>query len=284
MNETEKRRSAPQRRARRRRSSPLILILLCGVVASALLLLLVSIGSYRILLENAEREAALQTLQTVPSVPADLPPVPAAIQESTQVTIPTEADTPVMLSKYEALYQKNNHLFGWLKIEDTVIDYPVMHSPEEAQLYLLVSFDLELDYIGTPFLDGKCTAESDNLILYGNNMEDGSMFHSLLEYQNKDYWQQHPTITFDTLYQEQEFEILAAFPDRVYLKSDTCFKFYQFIDAKDEADFNAAIQYFKDNALYDTGVTAEYGDQLITLVTSAYHTENGRFVVVARKK
>ena len=83
---------------------------------------------------------------------------------------------------------------------------------------------------------------------------------------------------------EGEYEVLAAFYDRVYYTYENCFKFYQFIDAADEADFNNAISNFRSKALYDTGVTAAYGDKLITLVTCAYHVEDGRFVVVARKK
>ena len=78
--------------------------------------------------------------------------------------------------------------------------------------------------------------------------------------------------------------MLAAFYDRVYYQSETCFKFYQFIDAADEEEFHNAIANYCQKQLYDTGITASYGDQLITLVTCAYHVENGRFVVVARKK
>ena len=115
-------------------------------------------------------------------------------------------------------------------------------------------------------------------------MLDGSMFRSLMKYQEKTYWQAHPTIQFDTLYEEGEYEVLAAFYDRVYYTSENCFKFYQFIDALDETDFNEAIANFKSKALYDTGVTAQCGDEFITLVTCAYQTENGRFVVVARTK
>ena len=115
-------------------------------------------------------------------------------------------------------------------------------------------------------------------------MLDGSLFRSRPKYESKSFWQAHPTIHIDTLYEEGEYEVLAAFYDRVYYTYENCFKFYQFIDAADEADFNNAISNFRSKALYDTGVTAAYGDKLITLVTCAYHVEDGRFVVVARKK
>lgn len=114
-------------------------------------------------------------------------------------------------------------------------------------------------------------------------MLDGSMFRSLLKYEQKNYWQAHPTIQFDSLYREGEYEVLAAFYDRVYRQSEDVFKFYQFIDPEGEEDFQQAMENYQKKSLYDTGVTAEYGDQLLTLVTCAYHTANGRFVVVARR-
>ena len=115
-------------------------------------------------------------------------------------------------------------------------------------------------------------------------MPNGTMFRSLMKYEQSTYWKDHPVIVFDTLYQQQEFEVLAAFYDRVYYKTEDVFKFYQFIDPETEEEFNNGIAQFKEKALYDTGITAEFGDQLITLVTCAYHTDNGRFVVVARRK
>ena len=115
-------------------------------------------------------------------------------------------------------------------------------------------------------------------------MLDGSMFRTLLKYQQKDFWQRNPVISFSTLYEEQEYEVVAAFYDKVYKKSDTNFKFYQFYDTSDQSSFDEAMAYYREHALYDTGVTAQCGDLFLTLVTCAYQTENGRFVVVARKK
>ena len=115
-------------------------------------------------------------------------------------------------------------------------------------------------------------------------MLDGSMFRSLMKYEQKSYWQQHPRVKLDLWDEEREYEVLAAFRDRVYYKTENCFKFYKFIDAESEDSYREAIDYYKTHACYDTGVTAQPGDRLITLVTCAYHTDNGRFVVVAREK
>ena len=195
-----------------------------------------------------------------------------------------DAASAAAIEQVRAVAADNADTIGWLRIDGTVIDYPVMHTPTDPEKYLHTNFKREYSFGGIPFIDANCSADSDNLLIYGHNMLDGSMFRSLPKYESKSYWQAHPTIHFDTLYEEGEYEVLAAFYDRVYYTYENCFKFYQFIDAADEADFNNAISNFRSKALYDTGVTAAYGDKLITLVTCAYHVEDGRFVVVARKK
>ena len=91
-------------------------------------------------------------------------------------------------------------------------------------------------------------------------------------------------ICFDSLEEEREYEVVAAFFDRIYYTHETAFKFYNFIDAASEADYNRAVKKLKEKSIYNTGVTPEYGQQLITLVTCTYHVENGRFVVVACEK
>ena len=159
-----------------------------------------------------------------------------------------------------------------------------MYSPDEPERYLHANFDAAYSFAGLPFLDAACDTESGNRIIYAHNMLDGSMFRTLLKYQQKDFWQRNPVISFSTLYEEQEYEVVAAFYDKVYKKSDTNFKFYQFYDTSDQSSFDEAMAYYREHALYDTGVTAQCGDLFLTLVTCAYQTENGRFVVVARKK
>lgn len=202
-------------------------------------------------------------------------------EESTQL----EETEPVMLESMAGLYAENPDLAGWLHIEGTVIDYPVMYTPEDGEKYIYANFQGHFDANGLIFIDANCSVdpESDNLILYGHNMRSGAMFGSLMNYAKEAYWQEHPIIEYSTLYENRKYEVIAAFYDRVYKKTDTCFKFYKFIDADSEEAFQEAIDYFKANACYETGITAQYGDSLITLVTCAYHVSNGRFVVVARK-
>lgn len=245
------------------------------------------------LISNYNAEEKLQTLalqietsstQTEEISEITLPEEDTAETIGTESTESTQESAPVILEKYAPLYAQNEEMAGWICIEDTKLNYPVMHTPDDPEKYLHTNFEGEYSYPGVPFIDAACNADSDNLLIYGHNMPNGSMFRSLMKYQEKTFWEAHPVIVFNTLYEEQEFEVLAAFYDRVYYKTENCFKFYQFIDAENEEDYDFAIAQFKDKALYDTGIDARYGDQLITLVTCAYHTDNGRFVVVAKEK
>ena len=189
-----------------------------------------------------------------------------------------------VLSEYASLYEENDEFFGWIKIDNTNVDYPVMHTPNDPEKYLHKNFDGKYSFSGVPFIDANCNVESDNLLIYGHNMKNGSMFRDILKYKDQEFWEKNPVIYFDTIEEKQEYEVLAAFYDRIYYQDETCFKFYKFIDAKNQAEFDEAIIQFKNKSIYDTEVEAQYGEQLITLITCSSYTDNGRFVVVAVKK
>lgn len=203
----------------------------------------------------------------------------------------TEKDTMTysqdksFLSDYQDLYLQNNDMVGWIKIEDTKINYPVMQSKDNPNFYLKHGFDKAYTDYGCPYIQENCDVDipSDNLIIYGHNMKDSSMFSELMKYTDKSFWESHKTISFDTLTEKCDYEIIAAFKTVVYTDSPESFKYYQFINADTGDEFNAYITKCKELALYDTGVTAEYGDKLITLSTCEYSRNNGRMVVVAKK-
>ena len=269
-----------------RKNSPVSRILLVVALVSALIFA----GTVFIALRNQialKRMAAETARETTPistSAPAETTvPTQATIPPTTAATVPPTEPREV-LPRLQEQYEKNPDLAGWLTIPGTRIDYPVMYSPDEPERYLHANFEVSYSFAGLPFIDAACDPESGNRIIYAHNMLDGSMFRTLLKYQQKDFWQRNPVISFSTLYEEQEYEVVAAFYDKVYKKSDTNFKFYQFYDTSDQSSFDEAMAYYREHALYDTGVTAQCGDLFLTLVTCAYQTENGRFVVVARKK
>lgn len=177
---------------------------------------------------------------------------------------------------------QNTDMIGWISIEDTKIDYPVMFTADD--FYLSHGFDKGESKSGVPFIDKRCAIGpfDTNTIIYGHHMKNGTMFAGSESYEHEDFYKVHPTICFDTLYEKREYEIIAVFKSQIFIKSDTVFKHYNFLNAEDAAAYNEYIANIKALSLYDTGVTAAYGDEVITLATCAYHTENGQFVVVAK--
>ena len=189
------------------------------------------------------------------------------------------------LEAYALLHQENEDMAGWLRIDGTVIDYPVMHTPEEPERYLRRGFDGSDAAGGCLFLDGACSPDGAHAIVYGHRMDDGSMFGGLSAYAQADYAGVHPVIRYDTLEREGEYQVMAAFYSRVYTDRDQgAFRYYQYQDLSDPAVFQAYVDQVKSAALYETGVEASYGDRLLTLSTCSYHTAEGRFVVVAREE
>lgn len=271
---------------KRRKNSPVSRLLVVVALVSALIFAGTVFIALRnqIALKRMAAETARETTPVSTSAPAETTvPTQATVPPTTAATVPPTEPREI-LPRLQEQYEKNPDLAGWLTVPGTRIDYPVMYSPDEPERYLHANFEVSYSFAGLPFLDAACDPESGNRIIYAHNMLDGSMFRTLLKYQQKDFWQRNPVISFSTLYEEQEYEVVAAFYDKVYKKTDTNFKFYQFYDTSDQSRFDEAMAYYREHALYDTGVTAQCGDELITLVTCAYQTENGRFVVVARKK
>ena len=186
-----------------------------------------------------------------------------------------------------ALHEENPDCIGWLTIDGTRIDYPVMYTPDDNDYYLHLDFDKNWSDPGTPFIDTNCRPfddRTDNVLIYGHNMKSGIMFRELLQYEDESFYKKHKNIKFDTLYETGTYEVIGAFRSEIYPDDDTeHYHYYEFFNAADKAEFDEYIDFVKSNTSYDSGVTAEYGDELITLSTCASHTEDGRFVVVARR-
>lgn len=209
----------------------------------------------------------------------------------------TDILPPVILPDYRKLYEQNKDMTGWLYIKDTVIDYPVMQTPEDETYYLRRDFYGEEDSNGCLIMDtdsvvGNGTAEHDyedgtkpstNLIIHGHTMKSGQMFGNLKLYADSAYGMEHSVICFDSLYEKREYELLAVFYSKVYNKKDDVFKYYKFFQADTQEEFDNWYDNIMRLSLYNTGVTAEIGDEFITLSCCSYHTEDGRFVVVGKR-
>ena len=203
----------------------------------------------------------------------------------TQVPEDTVPDTtaPEFLPEYTALSELNPDLVGWLQIEDTQINYPVMQTPDRPNYYLYRDFYGQYSGHGCLYAAETCAIDtpSDNIIIYGHHMKDGSMLAGLLDYRSKDFWQAHSTVLFSSLKEHRTYEIFAVFITTA--NEGQGFSYHRFVDAQNADEFNDYVNQCKALSLYDTGITPQYGDKLITLSTCEYTQENGRFVVVAKQ-
>lgn len=187
--------------------------------------------------------------------------------------------------KLQSLQLENPDIVGWLEIPGTVINYPVLQGSDN-EFYVNHNYQKQKTQSGSIFIDAdyNWNPKSTNLLIYGHNMKNGTMFTSLVNYKSKQYYYAHPNIRFTTNNNDATYEIIASFESKIYDKSDTSsFKYYNFINASNQNEFDYFVSNVKSISLYDTGKTAQYGDDLMTLSTCAYHTKNGRFAVVARK-
>ena len=203
------------------------------------------------------------------------------IEKISQSSTETPNNSEYILN-YGELYRQNSDFTGWIKIEGKKINYPVMQSADNPNFYLNHGFDKKYSVYGCPYISENCDVKkpSDNIVIHGHNMKDGSMFAGLSKFRKKDFWENHKTISFNTLYDSYEYEIVAVFKT---VADDDGFKYYQFTDANGEEEFDRYISACKRLALYDTGVSAEYGDKLITLSTCEYSKKDGRLAIVAKR-
>lgn len=182
--------------------------------------------------------------------------------------------------QYGKLFAQNSDMIGWVSIEGTQLNYPVMYTPNAPDYYLRRGFDKKYSDYGVPYAaeGGSISPPSDNITIYGHNMRSGKLFAALEGYKREDFWREHPVIKFDTRAGFGEYAVLA-----VFRTTPAEFAYHKFVNATSEAEFNAYVQRCKGLAFYDTCVSAQYGDRLITLSTCEYSQRDGRLVMVAKK-
>ena len=223
---------------------------------------------------------------------------PADTASTSMEALPSPALTGCeILPAYRAMVEENPDMVGRLSIDGTLIDYPVMQTPEDEDFYLDKGFDKQSNSNGCLILGAACSvgigvreagyenssAPSTNLIIHGHTMQSGTMFGELSLYEDQEYAAEHSTICFDSLYEHREYEVIAAFYSQVYYKDQDVFKYYQFVQADTQEAFNDWYENIKALSLYNTGVTAAFGDEFITLSCCSYQVEDGRFVVVGKR-
>ena len=199
-----------------------------------------------------------------------------------------QAARDAMMKKYGKLYERNSDFAGWLSIEGTDVSYPVMQTPDEPEKYLERNFDGDFDYHGTLFADARCSLDPETIstdtIIYGHHMKDGTMFGSFPDFEDADYCRAHSRITFDTLSRPGTYRLFAVVLDQVPEEGSEHEKdiYYNFIDAEDEAAFDTYLENLQSYAVYyDVEQAPLFGDEILTLSTCNYHTDDGRLALIA---
>ena len=256
---------------------------------AAFLLIAVVAGSICIHQSQDARASAdtfneLENLIVMPTEPVDdvssTEPNLDPSSESAESLDPELEEAQNAYAKYKVLYEENSDFIGWISIDGTNVNYPVMQTVDTPDFYLKHGFDKAYSNYGVPYLDESCaTGLSNNLVIYGHNMKNGSMFHDLLNYSTIGYWEDHQTIRFDTLSQFNEYQVVLAFR---FDTNNEYFRYNEYTNMNED-EFIEFMEECRIRQLYDTGVSVEYGDELLTLSTCEYTYDNGRFVVLAKK-
>ncbi|MGN0337058.1 MAG: class B sortase [Lachnospiraceae bacterium] len=199
-----------------------------------------------------------------------------------------QKELPDILPEYQEIYAENEDLVGWLEIDGTVINYPVLQSDSEenSQFYLTHSFAKKKDKNGSLFMDYRndFVDRDTNIIIYGHNMKSGAMFGTLKKYLEKGYLEKHPKIRFDTIYERGTYEVIGAFLSEVSYQDEYTFRYYNFLNANNESEFEAfCVNVMQLDALKKGTLDAKYGDQLLTLSTCSSYTDEGRMFIIAKR-
>lgn len=194
-------------------------------------------------------------------------------------------DSEGRLKEFSALLAVNPEVKGWISIEGTNIDYPVLQSgKDDPEFYLHKNINRKYDKAGSIFLDVNSSVEENtkNLVLYGHNMKStDNMFHYLLKYDELEYYKTHPTITFDSIYQKGQWKIISIFKADADVNED----FFNFTQARfdNNEDFLEFVYQLRIRSIYNIPVDLTEEDSLITLSTCSYELDNYRTIIVARK-
>ena len=205
-----------------RTRNKLALIFFCLLLSAAAVLAGVNIYS-----ELKEQQKEKEDFAAIAEI-AELPMTEAPAESVTDAeTEPTEQ--PAAERNIQALIAENADCIGWLSIDGTNISYPVMYTPSDPQKYLRRNFYGKYSQSGVPFLDGRCDLQSTNLIIYGHNMRNGTMFADLKEYVDREFLNAHRTVKFETVDGIRYFTVTDV------LKTNTSNAWYDCITAEDSS-------------------------------------------------
>ena len=188
-----------------------------------------------------------------------------------------------VLPEYAELLQQNPEMVGWLSIDDTEINYPVVQ--KDNTYYLTHGFDQATNSNGSIFMDERCSIlkPTINTIIYGHNMKSGMMFGGLKNYLQEGYLDAHKYINFNTIYEKRTYEIVAVGLSKVQYQDEDAYRYYDFITSTSAQDLEDFIQNVDSLAVYGNADGLTLQDKLLTLSTCNSYTEDGRLFVVAKQ-
>ena len=231
--------------------------------------------------EDALDNFRIEANESITNIAQDISSMTNEIEKN----VSKEALETAILNPYADSFLANQDMVAWLVIPGTNIDYPVMWTPFDENYYLYRDFNKNENSNGCLILDTDSCLDplTTNLIIHGHNMKSGAMFGNLTDYEDRDYYDNHKEVILHTKKGQKNYEIIAVFRSQVYKKTDDVFKFYNFFQADTQEEFDNFYNNIKVLSIYDTGITATFGDDFITLSTCVYHVKNGRFVVIAKE-
>ncbi|WP_051208760.1 class B sortase [Butyrivibrio sp. WCD3002] len=196
---------------------------------------------------------------------------------------PEEENTNLVTLKMEYLTKKNSDMKGWLRIQGTVIDYPIMFKEDDNDYYLEHDFFKNADRNGLLVLDKRCNSDlNDNhLLIHGHNMKSGAIFGTLKYFKDEQYMRKHQAFELDTATEQRFYEVIAVLDTSA--NGENGFKYSDYINLDDKETFDTYVANLKARSLHKIAATATYGDELLTLSTCDYTMKNGRLLVVAKR-
>ncbi len=203
-----------------------------------------------------------------------------------EATTPKEETTTqnlAVLPEYAELIQQNPEMVGWISIDDTGINYPVVQ--KDNTYYLTHGFDQSNNTNGSIFMDERCSIVSPtiNTIIYGHNMKSGMMFGGLKNYLQAGYLESHKYIQFNTIYEKRTYEIVAVCLSEVQYQDEDAYRYYDFITSTSAQDLQDFVENVDTLAVYGNADGLTQQDKLLTLSTCNSYTEDGRLFVVAKQ-
>lgn len=239
--------------------------------AIAFFLVAAACGCHILREQNAKQQEQheFETLEDEVTLPEPtFVPTPESDDNNTQTVSTHDSD---------ALSGTNADYFGWLTIPDTVISYPVMYSPGNPERYLHMDFYGNYSFSGTPFLDARCDPNDGNLIIYGHNMTNGTMFGSLKLFRDRAYLAAHPYVYLEQADGVHMFETIAA---ATIPKNDPWYCFLKAANAEEERQWVADL---REKSGLHVGTIPENGEPLLTLSTCNGANRSERMIIVAKE-